>query len=172
MLRNLSLLGLVVLMSGCSTYTVQRYSVKADNVVAYRDSQKKFNVAPFSAKQAAQTEIMCRGVGPIKTPDNQTFADYVSGAVKDELKLAGAYDAQSALVLSGTLDEVKFDSMAGLWTLSLTMSSSNGNSATKQELYKYTSSFYGETACNQTAQAFMPAVQNLLAQFANDAKLK
>lgn len=30
------------------------------------------------------------------------------------------------------------------------------------ENYAYTSSFYGETACNQTAQAFMPAVQNLV----------
>jgi hypothetical protein len=30
------------------------------------------------------------------------------------------------------------------------------------EDYSYTSSFYGETACNQTAQAFMPAIQNLV----------
>ena len=33
---------------------------------------------------------------------------------------------------------------------------------TVSEDYEYTSSFYGETACNQTAQAFMPAVQNLV----------
>ena len=33
---------------------------------------------------------------------------------------------------------------------------------TATEDYRYTSSFSGETACNQTAQAFMPAVQNLV----------
>ena len=30
------------------------------------------------------------------------------------------------------------------------------------EDYEYKTSFYGETACNQTAQALMPAVQNLV----------
>ena len=30
------------------------------------------------------------------------------------------------------------------------------------ERYKYTTSYFGETACNQTAQAVMPAVQHLV----------
>ncbi|MFT5104263.1 MAG: hypothetical protein ACI86C_001927, partial [Candidatus Latescibacterota bacterium] len=37
-----------------------------------------------------------------------------------------------------------------------------GNSLSTSENYSYTTSFYGETACNQTAQALMPAVQNII----------
>ena len=48
------------------------------------------------------------------------------------------------------------------WNLGLTVLSSNGKSITVIENYKFTSSFFGETACNQTAQALMPAVQNLI----------
>jgi hypothetical protein len=158
----------LISMSGCSTYAVQRYSVKADNVVAYRATNKKFSVGTFTSKEAGQKEIMCRGVGPIKTPDNQSFADYIAGAITDELKMAGAFDAKAPVSLSGKLDEVQFDSMSGLWTLSLTINASSGKSIQKQEKYKYTTSYYGETACNQTAQAFMPAVQNLLGQFSNE----
>jgi len=44
----------------------------------------------------------------------------------------------------------------------LTVTSSNGQSLSVSEEYKYASSYYGETACNQTAQALMPAVQNVV----------
>ncbi|BCL77035.1 hypothetical protein JHS3_27710 [Jeongeupia sp. HS-3] len=167
-LTSLVLVGL----SGCSTYAVQRYSVKADNVVAYRDNNKKYNVGQFTSTEANLKQIICRGVGPIKTPDDQTFAEYIAGAVTDELKMAGAYDSKSDKKLTGNLDLVQFDSMDGSWSLTLTLVSANGTPVQKQEKYKYTTSYYGETACNQTAQAFMPAVQNLLGQFANDTKLK
>ena len=40
--------------------------------------------------------------------------------------------------------------------------STNGKSMLVSESYPFTTSFVGETACNQTAQAFMPAVQNLV----------
>ncbi|WP_432723638.1 hypothetical protein R0381_000891 [Jeongeupia wiesaeckerbachi] len=172
-MKHIALTALALItLSGCSTYAVQRYSVKADNIVAYRDNGKKYNIGQFTANDTGLTQIMCRGVGPVKTPDGQTFADYIAGAITDELKIAGAFDAKATNTLSGNLDMIKFDSMNGLWTLGLTLKSSNGGAAQKQEQYQYTSSYYGETACNQTAQAFMPAVQNLLGQFATEAKLK
>jgi len=42
--------------------------------------------------------------------------------------------------------------------------STNGRSLNVTEHYSYTSSYYGETACNQPAQALMPAVQDLIAK--------
>ena len=50
----------------------------------------------------------------------------------------------------------------------MTISSSNGNAISVTESYEFTSSFYGETACNQTAQALMPAVQNLIGKIVQD----
>jgi len=63
---------LALALTGCSTYSVSRYSMSADNVTALRDlSGKSINVGAFTAKEPGQKEIMCRGVGPIKTPDGE-----------------------------------------------------------------------------------------------------
>ena len=105
---------------------------------------------------------MCRGVGPIKTPDGQTFENFIKKAFVDELKIAESYSASSSITLTGNLDAIDFSSNSGTWNLALTVNSSNGNSISVSENYSYTTSFYGETACNQTAQALMPAVQNLI----------
>jgi hypothetical protein len=150
-------------LSGCSTYSAARYTSNADNIVALRSlNGKVVNVGTFSATKPGEKEIMCRGVGPIKTPDGEPFADFVRKALVDELQLAGAYSKTAPVTLTGNLDAIDFSSASGNWNLALTVKSSNGKSITASEQYAFTTSFYGETACNQTAQAFMPAVQNLV----------
>lgn len=163
MKRLIVLFAVVVLASGCSTYSASRYSISTDNVVALRLlNGKTVNVGVFSASTPGQTEIMCRGVGPIKTPDGETFTDFVRKALLDELRIANAYSSSAPVTITGNLDAVDFSSSSGNWNLALTVRSSNGKSMSVLESYSYTSSYYGETACNQTAQAFMPAVQNLV----------
>lgn len=49
-----------------------------------------------------------------------------------------------------------------LWSLALTTMPLNGKSIITSEQYAFKTSFYGETAFNQTAQALMPGVQNLV----------
>jgi hypothetical protein len=145
---------------------VSRYSISADNVVALRAvpnsgiSVGAFTQAPIPNQNP--NSIMCRGVGPIKTPDGETFADFLRSSLVSELKIAGAYAAGAPVQLTGRLDNIDFSSVSGAWNLGLTVFSSNGRSISIAEKYGYTSSYYGETACNQTAQALMPAVQDLL----------
>ena len=159
----IALVGLTVLSSGCSTYSASRYSINSDNVVAMRTlNGKMINVGSFSATKAGEREIMCRGVGPIKTPDGEPFSEFVRKAFLDELKIASVYSASAPITLTGNLDSIDFSSASGDWNLALTVKSSNGKSLSVNESYAFTSSFNGETACNQTAQAFMPAVQNLV----------
>lgn len=153
----------VIFTSGCSTYSATRYSVAADNVVALRQlSGKTINVGAFSAAASGQKEIMCRGVGPIKTPDGEPFSDFVRKAFVDELKIANIYSTNAPVTLTGSLDAIEFSSTSGNWSLTLTIKNTLGKSMTAKEDYSFTSSFVGETACNQTAQALMPAVQNLV----------
>lgn len=152
-----------VMLSGCSTYSITRYSISTDNVVALRLlNGKTLNVGSFTATNPGQREIMCRGVGPIKTPDGESFSEFVRKALLDELKIANAYSQSSKIIITGNLDQVDFSSASGNWNLAVTIKTSNGKSMTVSESYAFTTSFYGETACNQTAQAFMPAVQNLV----------
>jgi hypothetical protein len=161
--RLLVLLVAVSALSGCSTYAAHRYSISADNVTALRHlGGKTLNVGPFVSTPPGVKEITCRAVGPIKTPDGEPFSDFVRKALIDELKIANAYAANAPVTLTGTLNRIDFDSANGSWDLSLIVLSSNGKSMTVTERYTYTTSYYGETACNQTAQALMPAVQNLI----------
>lgn len=162
-IASILVLTTVTVLSGCSTYSAARYSSSTDNVMALRELKGKVvNVGAFSATKPGLNEIMCRGVGPIKTPDGESFADFVRKALLDELKLANAFSASSPVTLTGHLDAIDFSSANGSWNLALTVKSSNGKTMTASEQYAYKTSFYGETACNQTAQALMPAVQNLV----------
>lgn len=165
-LYKLAVIGLALaILSGCSTYATNRYSISADNVMAlkvYQDNE--VGVGEFTASKPGKTSIMCRGVGPIKTPDGESFEKFVRNALISEMKMAEAYYKEGKVTLSGNLDEIDFDSTSGTWDLSLTVSSSNGESLTISDNYNYSTSFYGETACNQTAQALMPAVQNVISK--------
>ena len=163
-MKRLTLLVILfALSSGCSTYATSRYSICADNVTALRNfGGKTINVGAFTATMPGQSEIMCRGVGPIKTPDGEPFSEFVRKALIDEMVIANVFSPKASVTLTGNLNNIDFSSASGTWNLSLTVNSSNGKSMNVTENYSYTTSFYGETACNQTAQALMPAVQNLI----------
>lgn len=164
MKRFVFLLPLAVLaITGCSTYATARYSISADNVAALRSINGNLvNVGQFTATTPDQSVIVCRGFGPIKTPDGETFADYIRKALFDEVRMANIYSPDAPITITGNLDVIDFSSVNGGWSITLTLSSSKGRSLTVSENYEFTSSFYGETACSQTAQAFMPAIQNLI----------
>jgi len=163
MKQGLILLLLAALLSGCSTYAASRYSISADNVVALRTlTGKAVNLGAFTSSEPGKREIMCRGVGPIKTPDGEPFSEFIRKALLDELRIANAFSPNAPVTLTGNLDQIDYSSTTGSWALALTVKSSNGKSMAVAENYSYTTSWYGETACNQTAQALMPAVQNLV----------
>ena len=105
---------IAALVCGCSTYSASRYSISTDNVVALRSlNGTTVNIGAFTASIPGQTEIMCRGVGPIKTPDGETFADYVRKALLDELRIANAYSSSAPITIKGNLDAIDFSSGGG-----------------------------------------------------------
>jgi len=166
LLRCACVLPLLVMLGACSTYTTPRYSISADTNVALRAlgatgiAVGRFSEPPFF-------DTSCRAVGPLAPPDGMTHAQYIRKALEDELKIAGVHAVGSPRVLlSGTVKDLDFSSMeavtAGLWFISVTVTSSNGKSLSASERYGFESGFFAETACKQTAEAFMPAVQNLV----------
>ena len=166
-MKIFTILSILIMLSGCSTYSVNRYAISADNITELRKlNDTMVNVGEFTSSEP-KSEIMCRGVGPIKTPDGDTFSHFIKEALIDELQIAEKYSTDATVSLTGNLDLIDFSSNSGIWKLKLTVNSSNGISVTVSENYSYTTSFYGETACNQTAQALMPAIQNLIATLVN-----
>src|SRR5881396_115054 len=129
MLRQLIvLLVAVVVSSACSSYTVPRYGLSAENVAGLRKLGAKVNVGTFTATTPAQTEIRCRASGPVRTPDGRPFEDYIRRALVDELKVAEMLSDSAPVTLTGHLDKIDFNSMAGDWTMQFTATSSNGRS--------------------------------------------
>jgi len=155
----------VLCLAGCANMATDRYASSVDNVVALRPyAASQVNVGQFTSSVPGKNAIGCRLGAPILTPDGEPFSEYIRKALSDELKLANAYSANSPVTLSGNLDLIDFSSNTGKWDLGITLRSSNGHSLKASTEHKFVTSFGGDTACAQTAQAFMPAVQDLIRQ--------
>lgn len=86
--------------------------------------------------------------------------------------MADVYSNTGSVSLSGKIQKLDFSSNSGHWFIDLLLTSSNGQQANFSEKFEYATSFYGETACNQTAQAFMPTVQNLIGKIVKSEEFK
>ena len=166
--------GLVVILSGCSTFTPPRYSIDADNTVALR----KIEVGNINVGDISDPEMFhsgCRGAGAIAPPDGVTFGQYIQEALADELKIAELYNAESPrITLSGQIDSLHFSSSKGLtngvWDIALTLNSSNGETMSINEHHEFKSGWIADTACKQTAEAFMATVQNMITKIVTSSQ--
>lgn len=174
--KLLALLPIGFLAVGCSTYTTPRYSINADTNVALK-TMGIANVAVGAFTGPRQFDTSCRGAGPLAPPDGITHTAYVKKALEDELKVAGAHAANSPKVtLNGNVNRMEFSSSRGItggsWDIDLTLTSSNGRSMNVVEHYEFQSGFIADTACKQTAEAFMPTVQNLIGKIVRSSEFK
>jgi hypothetical protein len=122
-------------------------------------------------------DLQCRAVGPVTLPDGHTIPSYIQKAFEDELKLAGVYNpATPSVTISGVVDKVSFSSSKGFfqgeWVLGLTVTSSNGNRVSALEQYDFDSAYLGDKGCQKTADALVPATQNLIKKIVNDPGFK
>ena len=176
MKRILSVLPLVAVLGACTTYVTPRYSISADTNVALKAlGASNVGVGAFSGPQAFDNT--CRAAGPLAPPDGMSHTAYIKKALEDELKVAGAYAGASPRVsLTGTVTKLAFSSSRGLtggsWDIDLTLTSSNGKSMSTSEHYEFESGYIAETACKQTAEAYMPAVQNLVGKVVQSPEFK
>jgi len=152
-----------VLSTGCS-YNIPKYGVSVENVNNLKSIKTKINVGEFTTKEKGKNSIMCRGAGNVGTPDNTPFEQYIKSALISELKLAGKFNENSNITISGHLDEVDFNSNIGTanWVFKLNATSSNSKSIVVNTIYEFEGSFVADKACSEVAQAFIPAVQKLI----------
>jgi hypothetical protein len=135
--------------------------------------QQTINVGVFTAKpKAGGSSTTCRAGGQINTPNGAPFSQYIRAALISELQMAEVYSPSAPVTLTGTLEHVDSDSVAGTWSIDLTVTSSNGKSLAIAEKYSFASSFAADTACPQAAQALLPAVQDLIAKLVHDPGFK
>lgn len=170
------ILPLVAVLSACSTYTTSRYAINADTNVALK-AIGVTNVAVGQFAGPGTFDASCRAAGSLAPPDGMSHTAYLQKALEDELKVAGIYAASSPnVILSGTVKRLEFSSSRGLtggsWDIEVALSSSNGKGMNASEHYEFESGFVADTACKQTAEAYMPAVQNIIGKIVRAPEFK
>lgn len=166
-----------LLLSGCAYFAADRYAVSVDGheqakKLADAGTYKKPSVGRFTASKPGLTQLPCRAGGYIETVDRETFESYIEKAFADQLRFAGLYDQASTTVISGKIDHFDFNSGDGVWNIVLTLHDNAGRSFTVTEDYRFRGSFDAQTACDRTAQALMPAVQNVVRKAVSDPGFK
>ena len=74
--------------------------------------------------------------------------------------------SKDAVKISGDITKISFSSISGLtsgyWDIGLSLNSTNGTNLIVTNRYQFQSGFDAITACNATADALSPAVQDLI----------
>lgn len=153
-----------IALTACSTMTPPRYSVSVDNIQKLKTFEGA-EVEVDSLNQVATFSANCRLMGPIEPADGLTVPQFVSKAFNDEFKMADIH-SDTGTKLTGDITRIQFSSVSGLtngfWDIELKLASSNGKSMTTSNKYTFKSGFDAITACNATADALAPAVQDLI----------
>jgi hypothetical protein len=160
------------LLTGCA-YNASPYGASVQNVDALKSTNiKAVSVRKFEAAKPGQASIVCRAAGPVTV--SPSFESYIEKAFIDELKLAGVYNPNSNIALSGKLEEVDFSSgmSDGRWMFTLIVSNARNESFRTTSVFGFSGSFVADKACQEVAQAFGPAVQKLIGDVIQDPMFK
>ena len=165
----------VVVLTGCQTTNSIPYKASTSNIIAIQQSlqaqNKKVAVAGVSMAPGLEESPLCRLNGPIKVAPGKTPTEYIKDAFIEELFAAGAYDPNSANAISGRIEALSFSSVSPAnWTLSMSVKSPNSEGYTVSTKYAFDTSWTAEAACRNVADAFGPAVQDLLKQVVTHAR--
>lgn len=165
-------LGAALVLSGCSTTNSIPYKASTANVIkmqqVLKESGKTLNVGTISTAEGVSESPMCRLMGPVKVAPGKTMTQYIADALQEELFMAQVYDVTSPSTLSAQVTELSFSSVyPATWTIGMDLSSNNGTSYSVNTKYEFNTSWDAYSACKNVADAFGPAVQDLIGKIVN-----
>ena len=163
-MKNVVLAVSVLALSACSTMQPPRYAVSVDNIQTLKHLTE-INGEFASLNQPTKFSSNCRLMGPIEPADGLSIPQFITKAFNDELKMADKY-SKDTIKITGDITKIEFSSISGLtsgyWDIGLSLNSTNGTNLTVNNKYSFKSGFDAITACNATADALSPAVQDLI----------
>jgi hypothetical protein len=168
-LKVASVIATVALLAGCSTTNSIPYKASTNNVITLQNTLKasntKVTLGTFSMANGVTEELLCRLMGPVKVAPGKTMSTFIKEAFQEELFLAQAYDTNAPVKIEGQIEKITFSSVSPAnWEVSMRVSSNKSPGYTVAVKYNYDTSFDAWSACKNVADAFAPAVQELLRQ--------
>lgn len=165
--KMLLCVGITVFIAGCSTTNSIPYKASTGNVIAMQQSLeskgKTVNIGEIQMASGVEESLTCRLMGPIKVAPGKTMSQYIKDAFVEELFLAKSYSAESPAVISAQINNIKFSSVTPAnWEIEMDVSSPKSNGYKVSVDYKFDSSWDAYSACKNVADAFGPAVQQLI----------
>jgi len=158
-------------LSACSTMQPPRYAISVDNIEVLKTLAVSGEFAHLN--QSSTFNSNCRLMGPIEPADGLSIPSFITKAFNDELKMSDKYKTDSNKI-TGDISKIEFSSITGLtngyWDISLDLQSTNGQSMSINNKYTFKSGFDAITACNATADALTPAVQDLIKATVSDPR--
>lgn len=170
-LRTLALpTTLLLALSGCQTATIPTYQTRTANTLALTEkitSQHKAKVGEVTSSVSLPTEMLCRLTGPVAFPTGTSPTEYIKEALVKEMIASGVYNAESQNNINLEIQKISFKSYRlptpAHWVLKAKVFGKHYPEGFIVETkYNFTTSYIAEYACQNAAQAFVPAVQSLI----------
>jgi len=171
-MKNVKLLAIaacIAATAGCSTTNSVPYKASTSNVISIQNTFQskgvKVSVGSFSMGAGVEENLLCRMMGPVTVAPGKGLATYIKEALQEELFLAQVYSSTAPNVIEGKIEKLAFSSVSPAnWEISMRVSSNNSAGYSTSVKYNYDTSFDAISACKNVADAFSPAVQELIKQ--------
>lgn len=157
------------LLAGCETTNSIPYKASTTNVIAIQQSLqaqgKKVAVGSITMANGVEENPLCRLMGPVVVAPGKTLPQYIKDAFQEELFMAQVYQHNAPAVIDGRLEKLSFSSVSpASWDITMSVKSGSTPGYTVVVKYPFDTSWTANSACKNVADAFAPAVQELLKQ--------
>lgn len=169
------MLSIGVMLSGCETTNSIPYKASTANVISIQQtlqaSGKKVSVGTITLAPGVEESPLCRLNGPVKVAPGKSLPQYITEAFQEELFLAQVYQASAPTIIDGRLETLSFSSVTPAnWEITMSVKSNVSPGYSVSVKYPFETSWTAYSACKNVADAFGPAVQELLKQVVTHPK--
>jgi len=160
-------------LAGCETTNSIPYKASIANVISIQQSLqgqgKKVSLGAMSLAPGVEESPLCRAMGPVIVAPGKTLPQYIKDAFQEELFMAQVYQPSAPSIIEGRIEALTFSSISpASWNITLSVKSNVSPGYTVAAKYPFDTSFSAYSACKNVADAFGPAVQDLIRQVVNN----
>lgn len=164
-------------VSGCETTNSIPYKASTSNIITIQQTLqaegKKVSIGSISMAPGLDDSPLCRLIGPVRVAPGKTPVQYIKDAFQEELFAAGVYAPNAPTVIDGTVTALSFSSVSPAdWNIAMAVKSNSSPGYAVSINYQFGTSWTAPSACKNVADAFGPAVQELLKQVVSDPQFK
>jgi hypothetical protein len=157
---------MLVFFTGCETTTSRPYTASMDNIISLQTNLNekgvKAGIGEFT-QSSNIGQLTCRLMGPIDVGQGKPASEYIRSAIQTELFTAGVYSSSGDVLINGHLENLDFSSVSpAKWEIVFKVYSNKSDGFTVNTTYNFKTSYTAYKACENVADAFAPAVQQLI----------